>query len=102
MRFFGNLPTLNLENSIPLPYSTGSLANVPMHTGLQKYQVNDKLDRQIDRNSINKKSIMIYFISTNEGKKLLIVDPSFQNHQKNSFFHSQSKHITVYKQEIED
>jgi hypothetical protein len=101
MRFFGNLPALHLENSISLPYSTGSPANVPMHTRLQKYQVNDNLGRQIGENAIDKKTMRIYSISIDEGKELLIVDPRFQNHQKNSIFHSQSKGVTVCKQEIE-
>jgi hypothetical protein len=96
MRFFGNLPALHLENSISLPYSIGSLADVPMHTKLQEYQVNDNLDRQIGGSAIDKRPIRVYCISIDEGKELPIVHPRFENHQKNSFFHSQSKSITVY------
>jgi hypothetical protein len=100
MRSFGNLPALHLENSIPLPYSIGSLANFPMHTRSQKYQANDNLARQIVGKAIDKKAIRVYFISAEEGKEFPTVDPRFQNHQKNSIFHSQSKGIKVYKLEI--
>jgi hypothetical protein len=100
MRFSGNLLTLNLENSISHSYAIGSLADRPMHIGLQKYQLNDNLDRQMVKNAIDKKSTGVYFIPTDEAKEPLIVKPGSQNHQKNSIFHSQFKIITFYKQEI--
>jgi hypothetical protein len=77
---------LHLENSISLPYSTGSLASIPMHTRLQKYQVNDNLDRQIGGNAIDKKTMRIYSISIDEGKELLIVDQGFKTIKKIRFF----------------
>lgn len=79
MRFFGNIPALHLGNSISLPYLIGSLAKVPMHTRFQKYQVNDNLDRLSGGSATDKKTIRVYFISIDDGKELLIVDPTLIN-----------------------